>query len=226
MTTLVMGNKNYSSWSIRPWFFLCHAQIAFEERVLPLDEPGFLAEVVRWSPSMRVPVLVLDDGHGVWDSLAIGETIAEVWPDAGVWPSDARLRRLARSACAEMHSGFSELRRVLTCNARRRYPEAFWRAVTGSKEAEAQVKADIDRLHALWRMLLEASGGPFLAGSKVSFVDSFFVPVVSRFATYAVESPDDLAGYRARIEALPAYVRWMDQARAEPWTIAKYEYKA
>ncbi len=225
MTTLVMGNINYSSWSIRPWFFLTHAKIPFQARVLPMNLASFAADVAAASPSKRVPVLVLDDGSQVWDTIAIGETIAEEWPEAGVWPKDAKLRRLARSACAEMHSSFGEMRRVLTCNARTRYAPARWREVAGTPEAVAGVESDIDRMHALWSSLLEASGGPFLAGERATWVDAFFAPVVSRLLTYSVSSPAPLAAYRARVEALPAWQAWMDAAAAEPHTIDKYEYR-
>jgi glutathione S-transferase len=165
---------------------------------------------------------ILDDGEAVWDSLAIGEAIAEQWPEAGTWPEAARLRRMARSACAEMHSGFPDMRRVLTCNARRRYDPGLWRRVAG--DGAAAVEADLARVHALWASLLDASGGPYLAGPKPTYVDAFFAPVVSRFVTYRVASPDDLVAYRDAVEALPAWGRWMIEAAKEPEVIEKYEY--
>jgi glutathione S-transferase len=224
MTTLVMGNINYSSWSVRPWFFLTHAEIPFEARVLPMDTPTFAADVASWSPSKRVPVLVLDDGTKVWDSLAIGETIAEEWPEAGVWPESAKLRRLARSACAEMHSSFTEMRRTMPCNARTRYAPTRWREIAGSPEAEAAVQADVDRVHALWQTLLQASGGPFLGGARAGYVDAFFAPVVSRFISYVVASPSDAAAWRERLTKLPTWEKWMNAAASEQHVIQKYEF--
>jgi glutathione S-transferase len=230
MPILYMGNKNYSSWSIRPWFFMRQAGIDFECRVLPMNLPSFAEDVARISPSRRVPVLDLGAGHAgerdvVWDSLAIGETLAELYPDSGVWPADAPDRRLARAACAEMHAGFGELRRVLTCNARRVYPADAWRRYAGDVAAQAAVLADVARVHELWDQLLTASSGPFLGGPTFGYVDAFFVPVVSRFRTYAMPSPRASgAAYRARIEALPTWAEWMREAEAEPHTIDKYEY--
>ena len=230
MPILFMGNKNYSSWSIRPWFFMRQAGIEFEERVLPMNLPTFAADVARVSPSKRVPVLDLGPGHAgqrdvVWDSLAIGETLAELYADSGVWPADAHDRRLARSACAEMHSGFGELRRVLTCNARRVYADGAWRSYAGDPAAQAAVLADVARVHELWDGLLHASGGPFLGGPTFGYVDAFFAPVVSRLRTYAVASPlESGVTYRTLIQGLPTWAQWMREAEAEPHTIDKYEY--
>lgn len=218
-----MANKNYSSWSVRPWFFLQHAGIPFRERLIALQQPGYEAEIKRWSPSGRVPVLRLDDGDVVWDTLAIGECLAELYPDSGVWPSEARARRRARSAAAEMHSGFFELRRVCTCNARTRYAPDAWRQVAGGAAAEAAVLAEVARVEELWTGLLEASGGPFLCGA-FGYVDAYFVPVVSRLDTYGFVSGDAAARYRAAVQGSSTYATWLDQARAETLTIARYEY--
>ncbi len=224
MPKLIIGNKRYSSWSIRPWFFLKQASVAFEEIVIPLYQPESASKIKAWIDSARVPLLVLDDGTRVWDSLAIGEAIAEKWPESGAWPTDFRLRAMARSACAEMHSGFSEVRRVLTHNVMRRYAPEAWRKVAASVEVERAVEAEVERLHAVLIALLTASGGPFLGGARFGYVDAFFVPIVSRFATYAISSPDSVAAYCARIEALPTYADWRNEAAAEPWRIAHYEY--
>jgi glutathione S-transferase len=223
MPTLVMANKNYSSWSVRPWFFLRAVGILFEEKVVGLGTPGFAQTVAKVSPSGRLPALVLDDGETIYDSLAIGEHLAEQYPEQGVWPADAKARRRARSAAAEMHSGFGDMRHVLTCNARRKYSPSVWRKVASADDRVAAVEADIARMHALWSELLDASGGPFLCGS-FSFVDAYFVPVVSRFATYGIESTGAGSSYRSAIEALPTYRQWLDEARAESLTIPKYEY--
>ncbi len=223
MPTLVMANKNYSSWSVRPWFFLRAVGILFEEKVVGLGTPGFAPTVAKVSPSGRLPAFVLDDGETVYDSLSIGEHLAEQYPDKGVWPADAKARRRARSACAEMHSGFGDLRHVLTCNARRRYSPATWRKVASAEGRVAAVEADITRMHALWTELVEASGGPFLCG-PFGFVDAYFVPVISRFATYGIESSGAASSYRSTVLALPTYNQWLDEARAESLSIAKYEY--
>lgn len=220
---LWIGNRNYSSWSIRPWFFVRHAKLPCEERVLYMDEASF-AEDVRVSPSKRVPVLELDGGDRVWDTLAIGLTLAELFPEAHVFPSDARVRRLVYSACAEMHSGFGEMRRVLTCNARKRYAKDAWKTIAGGPEACAAVLADCARIEQLFETLLEASTGPFLGGAEVGYVDAYFVPVLSRFRTYGLELGAVSEAYAKRIEALPTHVTWLELAREEPHTIAKYEY--
>lgn len=223
MPTLVMANKNYSSWSVRPWFFLRAVGILFEEEVVGLGTPGFAQTVARVSPSGRLPAFVLDDGETIYDSLAIGEHLAEQYPEKGVWPADAKARRRARSAAAEMHSGFGDMRHVLTCNARRRYPSTTWRKVAEKEGRVAAVEADIARMHALWSELVQASGGPFLCGA-FGFVDAYFVPVVSRFATYGIESSGAASSYRSAIEATPTWGQWQQEARAETLTIPKYEY--
>ncbi len=223
MLKLVMANKNYSSWSVRPWFFMTAAKIPFEVVVVGLGDSSTATEIAKWSPSGRLPVLVLEDGSTVWDSLAIGEHLAEAFPDRGVWPRDPKLRRLARSACAEMHAGFGEVRRVLNCNARKRYAPNVWRDQAGGPEAVSAIEQEIGRIHQLWESLLSASSGPFLCGS-FGYVDAFFVPVVSRFATYGVASSGAAAAYRSAVEAHPTYQQWQAEALAEPLTIAKYEY--
>lgn len=220
---LWIGNRNYSSWSIRPWFFMKHANLPCEERVLYMDEASFSTDVASVSPSKRVPVLELDDGQVVWDSLAIGLTFAELFPEANVFPRDAKVRRLAYSACAEMHSGFADLRRVLTCNARKRYAKDAWKSVT-DEASIAAVLADCARVSALFSMLLDASGGPFLGGAAFGYVDAYFVPVLSRFRTYRIELSERVEAYARAVEALPTHVEWMKLATAETHVIAKYEY--
>lgn len=225
MTLLIMGSKNYSSWSVRPWLFAVQANLPIDVKVVDLDAPDTAARIAEWSPSGRVPALVLDGTprEVVWDSLAIGEHFAEAYPEAGVWPEDAKARRRARSACAEMHSSFAEMRRVLTCNQRARYLPDAWKKIAGTDGAIAAVEADVDRVQSLWRELLAISGGPFLCGA-FSYVDAFFAPVVSRLVTYAIESGPEVSAYRAAVEATRAYQHWMDEAARERWTIAKYDY--
>lgn len=225
MTLLIMGSKNYSSWSVRPWIFAVQANLPIDVKVVDLDAPDTAARIAEWSPSGRVPALVLDGTprEVVWDSLAIGEHFAEAYPEAGVWPEDAKARRRARSACAEMHSSFGEMRRVLTCNQRARYQPNEWKKVAGSAEVIAFVEADLARVQTLWKDLLAASGGPFLCGA-FSYVDAFFAPVVSRLVTYAIESGPEVSVYRTLMESTRGYQHWMDEAARERHAIAKYDY--
>lgn len=222
---LYVGNLNYSSWSIRPWFFVKAAAIPCEVRVLYMDEPSFGADVAAISPAKRVPCLELDDGTRVWDSFAIGLVLAELFPEAGAFPRDARTRRLVYATMAEMHSGFADLRRVLTCNARRRYPADAWHAVVGGDGAEiGKVYADIARIEEAFAVLLEASGGPYLGGASFGLVDAYFVPVLSRFRTYAIALSSATERYARTIEAMGAHRDFLALAAAEGHTIAKYEY--
>ena len=210
MYTLHIGNKNYSSWSLRPWVILGALEIPFEER-LHVFVPGFAARTEGRSPSGKVPCLD-DDGRVVWDSLAIAEYLAERHP--GVWPEDAGARAWARCAAAEMHSGFQALREQcsMTCGQRVRLaatPEALLR--------------DIERIAALWTDGLRRFGGPFLAGASFGAVDAFFCPVAFRIQTYGLELPDEASRYARRLLALPAMRRWYEAALAEPWRDAPHE---
>lgn len=210
MYTLHIGNKNYSSWSLRPWVILGALEIPFEER-LHVFGPGFAARTEGRSPSGKVPCLD-DDGRVVWDSLAIAEYLAERHP--GVWPEDAGARAWARCAAAEMHSGFQALREQcsMTCGQRVRLaatPEALLR--------------DIERIAALWTDGLRRFGGPFLAGDSFGAVDAFFCPVAFRVQTYGLELPDEASRYAGRLLALPAMRRWYEAALAEPWRDAPHE---
>ncbi len=203
---LVIGNKNYSSWSLRPWLLLAHFDIAFEERRLLLDTDAFRAEIPRWSPSRTVPVLH-HDGLVVWDSLAICEYVSETFLDGRGWPADPHARAQARSAAAEMHSGFTALRAQLPMNCRRT-PNAYrW---------DAAAQRDIDRVQALWRDLRAAygNGGDFLCGG-FGIVDAMFAPVAVRFRGYGVEMDDDARAFVDAIHALPAFARWQAEALAE-----------
>lgn len=220
---LTLGNKNYSSWSVRPYFFVRQAGIPCQERVMPLDEPGFGDAVAKASPSARVPFLELDDGTVVWDSLAIGLTLGELFPESRAFPEAPRLRRLAWSACAEMHAGFADMRRVLTCNERRRYAKDQWRRVAGGPEIEGLVLADVRRIETLFATLLNVSGGPFLCGD-FGYVDAYFVPVISRFRTYDIDITSTTEAYAGQLEALPTHAAWRAEAAAEPNVIEKYEY--
>ena len=203
---LIIGNKNYSSWSLRPWLLLAHFDVAFEERRLALDTADFYAEIPRWSPSGRVPALH-HDGLVVWDSLAICEYVNETFLDGRGWPTDPRARAQARSAAAEMHSGFAALREQLPMNCRRTPNTYRW-------DAEAQ--RDIDRVQALWRGLRAAygNGGDFLCGG-FGIVDAIFAPVAVRFRGYGVEMDADARAFVDATHALPAFARWQAEALAE-----------
>lgn len=212
MPLLVIGNKNYSSWSLRPWLLLRQFGVAFEELRLNLDTPEFFAEIGRWSPTRTVPVLH-DDGLVVPDSLAICEYVNERWLGGRGWPSDLRARAKARAATAEMHSGFRALRTQLPMNCRRR-PDAYrW---------DANAQADIDRVQQLWRELREefAAQGDFLCGG-FGIVDAMFAPVAMRFLGYGVPMDDNAQRYVDALLALPALREWRAAADAEPERIAE-----
>ncbi len=209
MLTLVIGNKNYSSWSLRPWLLLTEAGIPFEEIRLSLFTAAFDEQIGRHSPAGRVPVLVdpeADEGElKVWDSLAIAEYLAERFPDRCLWPESRAARAHARSLCAEMHSGFGTLRQAWPMNVAARLPGMGW---------SVGVQRDVDRLVQMWGACLERSGGPMLFG-RFSIADAFFAPVVSRFATYDADLPPSIAAYRDRILALDGMRAWSASAREE-----------
>lgn len=206
MLTLVIGNKNLSSWSLRPWLLLRQFDIAFEERMLLLDTPRFEAEIATWSPNRRVPALH-DDGLLVWDSLAICEYVNETFLEGRGWPDDAALRAQARSAVAEMHSGFAALRRQLPMDCARTPDGMRW---------DEDATRDIARIQALWRMLKSAHGrdGEFLCGG-FGIVDAMFAPVAVRFAGYGVEMDDTARAFVDAIYALPAFREWHAAGLAE-----------
>jgi glutathione S-transferase len=213
--TIYIANKNYSSWSLRGWLMLKQTGAAFEEVVIPLDEPNTRANILRHSPSGKVPALQ----HGaftVWDSLAIGEYLAELFPQARLWPENRAARAIARAASAEMHSGFAALRSHLPMNVRSSFPN---RGVT----PEAQ--ADINRIAALWRDCRKrfGDGGDFLFG-HFTIADAMYAPVVSRFRTYKIELEEETQRYADAVWALPAMQEWATAARNEPMIIEKYEF--
>lgn len=213
MLQLYIGNKNYSSWSMRPWVLLRQAGIAFEE--VPVRFDGFDAnsqfkrQLKAVTPAAKVPVLV-DGGITVWDSLAIAEYLAEQHPARHLWPQDAAARARARSVAAEMHSGFTALRSHCGMNIEARLPDAgaiIWRDQPG-------VRADVQRLVEMWGELLERHGGPLLFGG-FTIADAFFAPVCMRLATYALPVPPHIEDYVRRVQALPGVKAWIDGALAE-----------
>ena len=213
MLKLVIGNKNYSSWSMRPWVLLKQAQIPFEEVMVRFDAftPGssFKKAVSALTPTGKVPVL-LDGDLVVWDTLAIAEYVAEQFPDKHLWPRDKAARARARSICAEMHSGFTALRSHCPMNIEARLPEIgalIWRDQSG-------VRADVARLVAMWDEALKQHGGPLLFGD-FSIADAYFAPICMRLATYALPLPPTIADYVERVQALPGVKAWMDGALAE-----------
>lgn len=216
MLTLVIGNKNYSSWSLRPWLAMKMAGIAFDERRVPLYAEGSKQQILQYSPSGKLPCLI-DRGTGgalvVWDSLAICEYVNERHAAGRLWPAEAVSRARARSACAEMHAGFAPLRQHLSMDIR-----ADLSAAGRERQALPEVAADIARIRALWEDALEDSGGPFLFGD-FSIADAFFAPVVTRFRTYGVTLPPDLARYAQQIIDLPPMQAWLADARTETETL-------
>jgi glutathione S-transferase len=209
---LYIGNKNYSSWSMRAWLLMMHAGIPFEEKRLRLDwaeDSAFKTTLHELAPTGRVPLLI-DDGFAVWDSLAIAEYLAEAHPQKRLWPADRRQRARARSLCAEMHSGFGELRSIFGMNVEASLPEVG-RRMLAEKPAVAR---DLARIDAMWSEALATSGGPFLFGD-FSIADAFFAPVCSRAKTYALPLSPAAAAYAERIRSLPAFVEWTSQALAE-----------
>jgi glutathione S-transferase len=210
--TLVIGNKNYSSWSLRPWLAMKMAGIAFAEIRIPLNQPDTKANILRHCPSGKVPCLIDEGEEGaltVWDSLAICEYVNEAHAAQRLWPAASAARARARSAAAEMHSGFAALRTHLPMDIRAR-------SLGRGAEARARedVSADIARISALWAEALAASRGGFLFG-EFSIADAFFAPVVMRFITYGVGLAPPLAAYRDRIAALAPMQDWIAAAAAE-----------
>jgi len=203
---LVIGNKNYSSWSLRSWLLLTEAGIEFEEQRIALDTDTSAAELSAISPAGRVPVLLLDD-LVIWDTLAIAETVAECWPEKTLWPADDAARAHARSICAEMHAGFHALREAMPMNCR-----AMGRKVPLPEE----LTADIDRIFEIWTDChhLYSSRGRWLFGD-FSIADAMFAPVVLRFRTYGINLPESASGYPARLLESEAMQDWLAESESE-----------
>lgn len=203
--TLTISSKNYSSWSLRGWLLCRMAGLDFEERITSIDDPSTRAELLLLSPSFLVPCL-RHDGATVWDTLAIGEYLNELKPEAALLPADRIARAHCRAVSGEMHSGFANLRSALPMNLKAHYPGfKVW----------AGAQADIDRVVEIWRECLTRYGGPFLFGAP-SLADAMYAPVCTRFTTYDVKLDEACAAYRARILQLPPMVEWIDAAHNEP----------
>lgn len=207
---LVLGNRNYSTWSLRAWWMAKRSGMEFEEIDLKLDTPGFASQVARYSPSGRVPVLH-DDGLIIWDTLAIAEYLAEKFPAAGLWPDSLADRAFARSMCSEMHSGFPDLRGQLPMNCR-----ASNRVVAMSEAT----RRDILRIMTLWGQCRQqhASSGKWLFG-RWSIADAFFAPVVLRFKTYDVEISPEAGDWVGAVLDDPDIREWLDLVAREPEVI-------
>ena len=210
---LHIGNKNYSSWSMRPWVLMRQVGIAFEEVRVRFDgfspQSQFKQRVCALSPAGKVPVLV-DEGLVVWDTLAIAEYLAERFPQHPLWPSERAVRARARSVCAEMHSGFGALRSACPMNIEARLPEV------GALVMRDQpgVRADLERIVQMWSTLLREHGGPMLFGG-FGVADAYYAPVVMRLRTYELPVPGDVAAYMQRVVALPAVQAWIADALRE-----------
>lgn len=211
---LVIGNKAYSSWSLRPWLLMRHTGIEFDEVRLPFRSDAWRDRIGSFSPSGKVPVLV-DGAVSIWESLAICEYLAEMHPSRGLWPNDPAARAVARSVSAEMHSGFQSLRAQLPMNVRR---------AVNPKSLAPEVAAEVSRIKTMWagcRTRFGASG-EFLFG-EFSIADAMYAPVVTRFFTYAVALEDEAARYAEAVFSLPALREWIAQANTETEVIAEYE---
>jgi glutathione S-transferase len=215
---LVIGNKNYSSWSMRPWMAMKLAGIAFDEQVISLDDAQFKPALSKLTPAGKVPVLIDGDRH-IWESLAIIEYVAEKFPGAKVWPADAAARAHARVLCAEMHAGFAPLRRNCPMNMarppkKRQFPP----------EVHGDVMRDVKRIEEMWADCRArfGNGGPFLFGAACA-ADAMYAPVVSRFHTYEIEIGEAARAYMQAVVALPAWSEWERAASQEPWILPRGE---
>lgn len=213
MLKLYIANKNYSSWSMRPWVLLKQAGIAFDEVMVRFDSfaanSNFKRTLQDVNPAGRVPVLV-DDGFAVWDTLAIAEYVAEKFPEKQLWPRDLKARARARSVCAEMHSGFAALRSNCPMNIEASLPQIgaqVWRD-------QADVRSDVQRIVSMWTELLEQHKGPMLFG-EFSIADAYFAPVGMRLKNYALPVPGPITDYIRRLSALQGVKAWIDGALAE-----------
>lgn len=210
---LVIGSKNYSSWSMRPWVAMKAFGIPFRETCIALHRPDTSARIAPFSAAGRVPVL-FDGNTRVWDSLSICEYLAEQFPDKAMWPRDSAARAVARSICCEMHSGFTGLRTAMFMNIRARFP---------GKGRTPAAQADIGRICEIWEDCLSQFGHHEFLFGDFSIADAYYAPVVMRFRTYDVSVAPATAAYMQRVIAHPAVAEWIEQAMAENFPIPKYD---
>ena len=208
--TLIIGNKNYSSWSFRPWIAMKVAGIAFEEKVVPLYEPGSREQILQYSPAGKVPVLV-DGDQRIWESLAILEYLTEKFPKQKLWPGDPRARAHARIVATEMHAGFQPLRKSCPMN--------LWLPVKSRPQSE-EVMANVRRIEFLWADCRArfGQGGPFLFG-YFGAADAMYAPVVARLHSYGLTVGDATRDYMDAVMALPAWAEWRTAALKESWIL-------
>ena len=211
--TLVIGNKNYSSWSMRPWVAMTAFNIPFQEVRVLLDQSDTANKIAEFSACGRVPVLLAGE-MTIWDSLAICEYLAEQFQEKHLWPQDVAARAMARSVCAEMHSGFSGLRTAMSMNIKGRYP---------GKGRTPGAQADIGRISEIWEECLSRFGHHQFLFGEFSIADAYYAPVVMRFQTYGVTLPPALQAYCERVRAHPAVARWVDEALAETETCPQHD---
>lgn len=209
---LLIGNRNYSTWSLRPWLVLRHFDIPFEDEVLQLSGPGWREAIAARSPTGKVPLLI-DGELAVPETIAIIEYLADRFPDRAIWPADRERRALARAAAAEMHAGFIALRTHAPMNLRAAHP--------GKVDPEA-VRKDLHRLEALWGGLLARSDGPYLFG-EFTAADAMYAPVATRLRTYDLPVSDVAGRYVEAIYALPAFQEWLGLALQEAWVVDEDE---
>jgi glutathione S-transferase len=212
--TLVIGNKNYSSWSMRPWVAMTAFGIPFQEVRVLLDQDDTANRICSYSASGRVPVLLAGEEMTIWDSLAICEYLAEQFPELHLWPQDVAARAMARSVCAEMHAGFSDLRNSMSMNIRASYP---------GKGRTPGTQADIGRISEIWEECLSRFGHHQFLFGDFSIADAYYAPVVCRFRTYGVSLAPALDAYCQRVLAHPAVARWVNEALAETETAPKHD---
>ncbi|QLE55541.1 glutathione S-transferase family protein [Nostoc sp. TCL26-01] len=212
--TLIIGNKNYSSWSLRPWLAMKQLGVEFQEICIPLYTPDAPAKISQYSPAGKVPIL-LHDQQTIWDSLAICEYLAETFPTLHWWPEDKSARATARAVSCEMHSGFQHLRQNMSMNCRAKYP---------GQGLTPEVQKDIDRITKIWQDARQnfGVGDNFLFG-QFTIADAFFAPVVLRFITYDVQLDHISQDYAQTILALPALQEWIEAAKQETEVIPQYE---
>ena len=211
--TLIIGNKNYSSWSMRPWVAMTAFGIPFQEVRVLLDQQDTATKIAEYSACGRVPVLLAGE-ITIWDSLAICEYLAEQFPDKHLWPQDVAARAMARCVCAEMHSGFTGLRTDMSMNIKATLP---------GRGRTAAAQADIGRISEIWEECLSRFGHHQFLFGEFSIADAYFAPVVMRFRTYGVSLAPALNAYCERVQAHPAVARWITEALAETEVAAKHD---